>query len=79
MKKEAVTIDLDNLIHGCSLNGLLRTDKVSDQCPKSWRKYLFDEGEGDKVPGNNTMIHQFKEGSESEGQHFTKASGQKEK
>ncbi len=58
--------------------GSLRNYNVLDELLFCWRKYLLDEGEGDKVPGHNAMIHELQEGGESEGQHFTEAEGSKE-
>lgn len=34
---------------------------------------LFDERQRDEVPGHYSMVHQLQEGSESEGQHLSKA------
>lgn len=39
--------------------------------------YLLDEGDGDEIPGHNSMVHQLQEGSESEGQHLPKAQGKR--
>lgn len=62
----------------CMEKGLKRISTDSRNVPDDllfWLQYLFDEGEGDKIPGHDAVIHQLQERSESEGQHFTKAAG----